>query len=353
MTMTEKKENSRKTKNSSRATLQKFPLGLKDFVTDSFEKAKKVNMENYKNRLEENYVPANNISLHTNFQEAISKRENFSPTPEEEKILDLFLPGLIDLLDQRLVLNLFKSFLVDFTDYIRWIHIHHAHKKGRNYFSVKTIADVKAMTSAFTKSLLKAAEQVFDGNEVRFPPHIRDFYRCTCVCCNTTAALLEFTQLIVTMLTNPNSNEYKEFFDWVETDNHTYGGSEIPREQLLKFKKFRFSIGYVKNYISTPKGDYQAWQATITIVDAPKPALKGKDFEFKAQTWDMHECSQIGTAAQDDYKMEIYEFTESIFPLDNYFQELYSPNLDRCGLKVHDEYYGRESSGSSVRQEKI
>ena len=89
MTMTEKKENSRKTKNSSRATLQKFPLGLKDFVTDSFEKAKKVNMENYKNRLEENYVPANNISLHTNFQEAISKRENFSPA---SFMVTLFLP---------------------------------------------------------------------------------------------------------------------------------------------------------------------------------------------------------------------------------------------------------------------
>lgn len=343
------------TVNPAIETIYKLSPRLKDLVHSSFEEAKKITTQASLDPMSESYIPADNLTLQKNFRKSLIKRL-LSSSEIDSQILKLYIPALRDSFEQRSVTAIMKLYLVQFTDFITWINIWYNHEQGQR-FSLTMIADIKSVTSENTKLLLDSAEKVFTENSEAFsftsklvPPHLRDLFRCQCICNSDVSSLKRFIQIILLILNNPDSEEYNAFWKWVSNDTQKYGGLPIPKEKLLKFKHFKFDTYNEKNYIDAPKGAYRAWHVIINILEAPDDMLElaGKEFELQILTWDMFECSKIGSAAHDEYKKAIYELSKELFPLDGYQQEFYCTGLDINGLNEHVSFYTRQSSGNSI-----
>ena len=345
----------RKTVNPSRELIKKLSSGLKSYVRTSFEEAKNITHRNSSlNPTDENYVPADILSLQYNFIKELEESDKVSLSEVDSQILKLYIPALKESYQQRLITFLMTGFLVKFTDAITWMNIWYNHEQGQS-FSIKTIADRKSVTSEDTKQLLKSTKQIFEINSLvdsAAPPHLRDLFRLTCICSSDVTYLKKFVRVVMLILTNSDSEEHLRFFNWVENNTQKYGHSRIPKEALMSFKKYKFKPDHEKNRIDTPKGAFQSLQLTLTISETPEEELEllGKDFELKVQTWEMYRCSKIGDASQDDYKREIYELTRELFPLDGYEQEFFCDGLDENGLDEHVPFYQRQSSRNTIQK---
>lgn len=345
------------TVNPAIETIHKLSPRLKELVHSSFEESKEITIRDSLDPLSESYIPADNLTLQKNFREALINKL-ISLSEIDSQILKLYIPALRDSFEQRSVTAIMKLYLVGFTDLITWINIWYNHEQGQRFSLIMT-ADIKSVTSENTKLLLDSANKVFTENSETFsftsklvPPHLRDLFRCQCICNSDVSNLKRFIQIILLILNNPDSEEYVSFWKWVCNDTQKYGGLPIPKEKLLKFKHFKFDTYNEKNYIDAPKGAYQAWHVIINILEAPDDMLElaGKEFELQILTWDMFKCSKIGSAAHDEYKKAIYELSEELFSLNGYNQEFYCPGLDINGLNDHVPFYTRQSSGNTIRK---
>lgn len=347
---------SKKTQNPSREVIKKLSKNLKAFVTSAFEESKS---ETRRKALlatdDESYHPADILSLHWNFREGLMNESLPSSDVEEEiinkKILSLLISSLKISYSQRLVTAAMTTFLVKFTDYIHWINIWYNHGKGKR-FSILTTARRKALLSEFTKLLLKSASQVYDNPEdfcSLQPPQLRDLFGLKCItAASNVDELIDFIRVLVLVLTNPDSEEHKNFFSWVENTNQSFGNVDIPKGLLSEFQTYSFELHHEKNYLQKPKGKYQSWQATLTVKSAPDTRLIGKDFEIIIMNWEMFENAEIGEAAHDDYKKEVYELTEELFPTKGHRQEFFCEGLDKNGLVDYVHFYQRQSSGTTI-----
>lgn len=276
-------------------------------------------------RKDPKYLPADILSI-AKHHKAVCQEADCSILPEKDQaVFNLYQKSLDNTIFQRTYTALMTKFLINFVDLIMWINIWINYSENRN-FSVQIIARRKGLCAEFMKSLLKCVEMVYNdqknmSSQELKPPPIRDLFGVRCILPNykSVSDLKFFVHTVQAILTDPNSSEYADFYNWVETTITTFGGMSIPKKELLRFKEYSFEFSNTKNYVVEPKGTYQSWQTTITIKSSPGGVeLCEKMLEFQARTFGMHKNATTGAAKQDDYKEKIYSLIERIFSIDYY-----------------------------------
>lgn len=339
-----------KTLNKTQEAIRKISPELKHFIYDLFQQSiSETIRDGALPPTDTNYMTPDILSVAKHHKKVCNSANYANLSCTDQKIFNLYRASLSNIIVHRTVTALMTSFMEKFVDYLMWVTIwYNQHCPADKKISADIIVNRKGLTPELTKALLKNVNIITDNNSLFSlqPAIIRDLFRGTFITAkNDIDNLKNFIRIVIAILTNPISVEYNEFYSWVKNCPKTFGGMRIPKEDLLEFQKYSFVCEHERNYIDNPKGLYRAWQVTIVISDAPdyKSGLRGKMFEFKFYTFDMHETATIGKASQDEYKKEVYEFMEEVFPIANYTGgiEFYATGLDRNGLTKARDFYSR------------
>lgn len=277
------------------------------------------------------YLPPDVLSIAKHHYDVLHKRPA-ALTDKDLKILNLYIAGLPNTINQRSQSKAMTDFIDDFTTFLMYIGLWINHVYVPDYeLSVFVESRRKDLTGELLKLLLKSVEQAYN-NSNNFvcslqAPEIRDLFGIRIIIDNNndTKILLNVVKIIVSILTNPLSEEYQQFYNWVRTSTASYGGSSIPRERLLQFCEYTLKMSYEKNYICKPKDNgYKTWQATFSIYK-PSPNVCGSMFELQARNSKMHEKAEYGyidsngnNQGHDLYKQKLHQLKKEIFSIDDY-----------------------------------
>lgn len=311
----------------------------------------------------QNYLPPDVLSLKKHRYQILSKNGTDMFSGKDKEILECYISSFPKAIRQREMTKTMTDVVDGLANLLMHIGIWITHEEYPQDFHISfhVTARRKDWEGEETKLLLRSAEAVYTNDSplsIVQPPILRDLFGIRVIIEQTTdkTVLLRIIQIIVAILTNPNSKEYKSFYHWVKTTNKLYGGSPIPKERLLHFSEYDFSMGYEKNYINEPKSNgYDSWQATFTV-EASSPKAGGSMFELQVRTSEMEERLEYGlkTSAEEsdlahsDYKKALYELRKEIFSLDNYNGGLlyYNPAIgyDADGIGKAKQIASRTSS---------
>lgn len=313
---------------------------LKKFFIAAFDEAVKQTIADGKLDYHAEHYRQPDILSIVEHLEAVLDRKKLDLDGDDRLVLNCFLPSLRQTIRHRKLTMGATSLVSTLTDFIRYICLWLNSEKGYNV-DIKLISRRKALTSELKKILLKSLEHAGDPDLMLTPPVIRDRFGLRIILADDNPdLLLEVVRIIVAILTNPDSDSYLEFTCWLKSANCKFGGESIPKEMLLDFLKYHFTLGNVKNYVLVPKSStYQSWQGTLTV-DATSPNLGGFMFELQARTAAMHKNAEYGPASHDKYKEEIELIVKDIFEIKEYsggivfYEGPDYPDLDLDGLGI-------------------
>ena len=329
---------------------------LKDFFITAFDEAVQQTIADGKlDHHCEEYQQPDVLSIVQHLEKELNDRKA-ELSGNDRLIFNCFLPSLRQTIRHRKLTMGATSLVSDLTDFIRYICIWLNSEKGYNV-DVKLLSRRKALTSELKKILLKSLDHVNDPELALIPPTIRDRFGLRIILAEDDSdALLELTRVIISILTNPDSDSYIEFTDWLNTIDCKFGGEEIPKNMLLNFLNYHFNLGNVKNYVICPKeSTYQSWQCTLTV-DATSPNLGGFMFEVQTRTAAMHKNAEYGPASHDEYKKEIELKVKGVFEIHSYnggivfYEGPDYPDLDLDGLEVPADILSRHVSPHVVEK---
>ena len=329
---------------------------LKDFFITAFDEAVQQTIADGRiDRHCEEYRQPDVLSIVQHLEKVLNNRKS-ELTGNDRLIFNCFLPSLRQTIRHRKLTMGATSLVSDLTDFIRYICLWLNSEKGYN-IDVKLLSRRKALTSELKKILIKSLEHVNDPELLQVPPTIRDRFGLRIILADDNSnALLELTRIIISILTNPDSDHYIEFTNWLNNVDCKFGGEEIPKNMLLNFLNYHFNLGNVKNYVTCPKeSTYQSWQGTLTV-DATSPNLGGFMFELQTRTAAMHKNAEYGPASHDEYKKEIELKVKGVFEIHSYsggivFYEGHEyPDLDLDGLEVPADILSRHVSPHVVEK---
>lgn len=295
------------------------------------------------------YLPPDVLSIAKHHYDILLKR-SATLTDKDLEILNLYISALPNTINQRSQSKAMTDFIDDFTTFLMYIGLWITHVYAPSYeLSVFVESRRKDLTGELIKLLLKSVEQAYNNsNNVVCSlqaPEIRDLFGIRFIIDNTndTKILLNVVKIIVSILTNPLSEEHQQFYNWVQTSTISYGGSSIPKEKLLQFCDYTLKMSNEKNYICKPKDNgYKTWQATLSI-NKPSPKVCGSMFELQARTSEMHEKAEYGyidddgnEQGHDHYKQQVHQLKKEIFSIDNY---------TRGGILYYNPIIGYDKDG--------
>ena len=310
------------------------------------------------------YLPPDVLSLKKHRYKILSKNGTSMFTRKDAEILDCYISSFPKSIKQRELTKTMTDVVDSLTNLIMHIGIWITHEyRPDMHITVHVMSRRKDWEGEETKLLLKSVELVYSNNDSSVsiqPPTIRDLFGIRVILEQTddTTILLQVTRIIVAILTNPSSKEYNSFYQWVKTTDKLYGGSPIPKERLLKFLEYDFSMSHEKNYIKNPKSNgYQTWQATFAV-EASSPKAGGSMFELQIRTNEMEVQLEYGGNLESskksenlthyDYKKELYELRKEIFSIENYTGGLlfFNPSIgyDTDGIGKPKQIAARTSS---------
>lgn len=332
---------------------------LKDFFITAFDEALQKTITDGKlSHRSKKYRQPDVLSVVEHLEMVLdSRKSELSKLSEKDRIVfNCFLPSLRQTIRHRKLTMGYTSLVSDLTDFIRYICIWLNSEKGYNV-DVKLVSRRKALTSELKKILIKSLEHADEPELMFIPPIIRDRFGLRIILADDNPELLlELVKIIISILTNTDSDSYIEFIKWLRTVDCKFGGEQIPREMLLNFLNYHFNLGNVKNYVTTPKpSTYQSWQGTLTV-DATSPNLGGFMFEIQARTAAMHKNAEHGPASHDEYKKEIELKVKGVFEVKDYsggivfYEGPEYPDLDLDGFEVHAEILSRHVSPHVVER---
>lgn len=329
---------------------------LKSFFIDAYAEALENTVADGKLDLsDEKYRQPDVLSIAQHLEETLDSRKSVLSTilddPVDWSVFNLFLPSLRQTVRQRKLTMGYTSLIADLTDFIRYICLW-LNSEKEYYIDVKLISRRKSLTSELKKILIKSLEHAENPELMFVPPVIRDRFGIRFITANDDPKLLlELVKIIVSILTNSDSIYFAEFTNWLKNTNSKFGGEQIPRERLLAFLKYNFTLGNVKNYILNPKpSSYESWQGTFTV-DATSPNLGGFMFELQARTLKMHKNAEYGLASHHEYKEEAELRVSGVFEIgkDEYDGLVFYagkkyPNLDMDGYTAPADILSRHVS---------
>ena len=288
-----------------------------------------------------NYRRPDVLSIVEHLEKVLDRRK-FELEGEVRLIFNCFLPSLRQTVRHRKLTMGYTSFIENLTDFIRYVCIWLNSEKMYNV-DVKLSSRRKSLTGELKKILIKSLEHVNTPDPAIqiSPPIIRDRFGLRIILADDNPdLLLEVVKIILSILTNTESEEFVEFTDWLKNVNCKFGGEQVPKKALLDFLEYNITLGNVKNYIAEPKASsYQSWQCTLTV-DSTSPNLGGFKFELQARTSAMHKNAEYGLAAHDSYKEEIEMKVKDIFEIKKYsggivfYEGPDLPDLDQDGLGI-------------------
>ena len=278
------------------------------------------------------YLPPDVLSLKKHRYQILSKNGTSMLSGKDAEILECYISSFPKAIRQRELTKTMTDVVDALTNLIMHIGIWITHHEYYPEFhiAVHVMSRRKDWEGEETKLLLKAVEAVYTNESsisMAQPPTIRDLFGIRVILEQTTDknVLLKVMRIIVSILTNPNSREYKNFYNWVRTNDKLYGGSPIPKERLLRLLDYDFSMSHEKNYIEHPKANgYESWQATFTV-EASSPKAGGSMFELQGRTSQMEELLEYGLDSEnhkvlshEDYKQELYNLRKELFSIKDY-----------------------------------
>lgn len=329
---------------------------LKTFFITSFEEAVVKTIADGKlDTHSKQYRPPDILSIVEHLEIVLENRKS-ELDGEDRLIFNCFLPSLRQTIRHRKLTMGSTSFISKFTDFIRYICIWLNSEKGYN-IDVKLVSRRKGLQSELKKILLKSLENVNNPELMLTPPVIRDRFGLRVILAQDDPdLLLEVVRIIISILTNPDSDYYIDFTTWVKSVSGKFGGEEVPKDIILDFLNYNLNLGSIKNYISSPKdSSYQSWQCTFTV-DATSPSLGGFMFELQVRTAAMHKNAEYGPAAHDDYKKEVAQSVQDIFEIKEYsggivfYEGPDYPDLDQDGLSTCAQILSRHVSPHVVER---
>ena len=330
---------------------------LKDFFITAFDEALEKTIADGKPESSCRKQP-DVLSIVEHLEMVLSSRKaNLSDLDENDRqVFNCFLPSLRQTVRHRKLTMGYTSLVSDLTDFIRYICLWLNSEKGYN-IDVKLVSRRKALTSELKKILIKALEHADDPELMFIPPIIRDRFGLRIILAeDNPELLLVITKIIISILTNTDSEPYIEFTTWLHNVDCKFGGEQIPKKSLLNFLDYHFNLGNVKNYVLTPKSStYESWQGSLTV-DATSPNLGGFIFEIQTRTAAMHKNAEHGPASHDEYKKEIELKVKGVFEVKDYsggivfYEGPDYPDLDLDGFEVHAEILSRHISPHVVEK---
>lgn len=308
------------------------------------------------------YLPPDVLSLKKHRYQILAQNGTSKFSGKDAEILECYISSFPKAIRQRELTKTMTDVVDALTNLIMHIGIwitHHEYYPDY-HIAVHVMSRRKDWESEETKLLLKSVEAVYTNDSsisLVQPPVIRDLFGMRVILEQTTDKniLLKVMRIIVSILANPSSMEYKHFYHWVKTNDKLYGGSPIPKERLLRLLDYDFTMSHEKNYIENPKANgYESWQATFTV-EASSPKAGGSMFELQGRTSQMEELLEYGlyadnkkNLAHEDYKQELYKFRKEIFSIQNYTGGLlyYNPAIgyDADGIGQPKRIASRTSS---------
>jgi len=329
---------------------------LKDFFITAFDEAVQQTIADGKlDHHSPEYRQSDVLSIVEHLEKVLNNRKS-ELSGNDRVVFNGFLPSLRQTIRHRKLTMGATSLVSDLTDFIRYICIWLNSEKGYNA-DVKLLSRRKSLTSELKKILIKSLDHANDPELVLIPPTIRDRFGLRIILAqDDPEALLDLTRIIISILTNPDSDPYIEFTNWLNVIDCKFGGEEIPKNMLLNFLNYHFNLGKVKNYVSFPKpSTYQSWQGTLTV-DATSPNLGGFMFELQTRTAAMHKNAEYGPAAHDEYKKEMELKVKGVFEITDYsggivfYEGPEYPDLDLDGLSEYAEVLFRHVSPHVVER---
>ena len=272
---------------------------------------------------------------------------------KDRTIFKFYRATLSNIIEHRTITALMTDFMTEFVKYLMWITIWYNHTyKTSPKIAADIIFNRKGLTPHLAKAILKNVNVVADNGYQH--AIIRDLFRGSYTIKQDDVKLLrKILNIAISILTNPESEEYHNFYTWVQNSPKIFGGMRVPKANLLEFLElFRFELTFVKDYIQEPKGAYEAWQGTFIILEAPEHYSKlcAKMFEFKFWTFKMQHTAEMGEASHDEYKRELNQFIREVFAVDVNLGDIdfYIPGLDTNGLTQARNIYCRNVSVSTI-----
>lgn len=316
------------------------------------------------------YLPPDVLSLKKHRYQILSKNGTSMFSGKDAEILECYISSFPKAIRQRELTKTMTDVVDALTNLIMHAGIWITHHEYYPMFQIAmhVMSRRKDWEGEETKLLLKSVEAVYTNNSsisMVQPPIIRDLFGIRVIIEQTTDKniLLKVMQIIVSILTNPNSREYKNFYQWVKNSDKLYGGSPIPKERLLRLLDYDFTMSHEKNYIEHPKANgYESWQATFTV-EASSPKAGGSMFELQGRTSQMEELLEYGLDAEnhkvlshEDYKQELYNLRKELFSIKDYKGGLlyFNPAIgyDADGIGKSKQIASRTSSVHLVSEKK-
>ncbi len=277
------------------------------------------------------YLPPDVLSLKKHRYKLLLENGTSMFQGKDAEILECYISSFPKSIKHRELTKTMTDVVDSLTNLLMHIGIWITHEYRPEYhITVCVLSRRKDWEGEETKALIKSVSTVYNNNENSIsiqPPEIRDLFGIRIILEQTTDTyiLLQVMKIVVNILTNPSSTEFNLFYNWLRTTNKFYGGSPIPKERLLPFKKYDFSMSHEKNYITKPKANgYKSWQATFTIGPS-SPKACGSMFELQGRTSQMEEILEYGFGTDeqdclghDDYKKELYKLKKELFSINDY-----------------------------------
>ena len=183
---------------------------LKDFFITSFDEALLQTIQDGKLQHQDpKYQRPDVLSIIQHLEKVLDRRKT-ELSGVDRLVFYCFLPSLRQSIRHRKLTMGATSLVEDLTNFIRYICIWLNSEKGYNV-DVKLISRRKALTSELKKILLKSLEHADDAERIFLPPVIRDRFGLRVILADDDPELLlELTKIIVSILTNPDSDAYIE-----------------------------------------------------------------------------------------------------------------------------------------------
>ena len=330
---------------------------LKNFFITAFdETVKKTIADGKLDPKSEQYRQPDVLSIVEHLEMVLDSRKS-ELTGDDRLVLNCFLPSLRQTIRHRKLTMAATSFVSTLTDFIRYICIWLNSEKDYN-IDIKLVSRRKSLVSELKKILIKSLEHINDPDLMLTPPVIRDRFGLRVILADDNPELLlETARIVVSILTNPDSDAYIEFTNWLKSVNCKFGGEKVPKDVILDFlNNHKLNLGCVKNYVSNPKkSTYQSWQCTLSV-DATSPNLSGFMFELQFRTAAMHKNAEYGPASHDKYKEEIELAVKDIFEIKEdsggivFYEGPEFPDLDQDGLSTYAHILSRHISPHVVER---
>ncbi len=296
-----------------------------------------------------NYLPPDVLSLKKHRYQILAQNGTSMFSGKDAEILECYISSFPKAIRQRELTKTMTDVVDALTNLIMHIGIWITHHEYYPDFriAVHVMSRRKDWEGEETKLLLKSVESVYTNDSsisMAQPPIIRDLFGIRVILEQTTDknVLLKVMRIIVSILTNPNSKEYKKFYYWVKTSDKLYGGSPIPKERLLRLQDYDFTMSHEKNYIEHPKSNgYESWQASFTV-EASSPKAGGSMFELQGRTSQMEELLEYGLNSENQKDLSHEEYKQEMYSLRN---ELFSIKEYKGGLLYFNPAIGYDADG--------